>query len=183
MDRLHNAWRPMLLGALLMLVLVGVAGAVPTKQPTSALSTQRKIVISAGEFLPADSNVTFSNHTSYLYTLQNNVDLGFIAPVDFPTHRKVVVDRVELHARDTNPTGRIRLHLFRTTPSTGATIGEMAYIDTGIAYTYPSPRTWQDTSISPNVKWPTQDCLLFAWISDDSNLLLNGATIYYRVAT
>jgi hypothetical protein len=181
MSRPQNAWRPLLLGAVLMLVLVGAAGAVPTAGP-SALGIQRKLTIAASDFYPKDHLTQYNNNGIYLFTSQDSNDRVFIAPVDFPTPRPVTVDKVQLHAYDNNSGGRITIQLYRAAPSTGVEV-QMAGLDTGVAFVDPAgtPRTWQTTSISPNVKYQGHDTYLWLVISDDTNLALYGATIYYRV--
>jgi hypothetical protein len=183
MSRTTKWWTPMALGAVLMLILVGVAGAVPTEKP-SALGIQRKLTITAADFYPKDHLTEYNNDGFYLYTLQDSNDRVFIAPVDFPTPRPVTVDKVQLHAYDNNSSGRITIRLYRPAPATGIE-AEMAYIDTGVAFVDPAgtPRTWQTTSISPNVKYQGHDTYLWAAISDDTSLWLYGVTIYYRVGT
>jgi hypothetical protein len=183
MSRPQNAWRPLLLGAVLMLVLVGVAGAVPTAGP-SALGIQRKLTIAAADFYPQSHGTQYWNAGVFLESYVDSTDVHFIAPVDFPTPRPVTVDKVQLHAYDNNSGGRITIRLYRPAPSNGIE-AEMAYIDTGVAFVDPAgnPRTWQTTSISPNVKYQGHDTYLWATISDDDNLTLYGATIYYRVGT
>jgi len=179
MNRLHNPWRPMLLGALLMLVLVGVAGAVPTDQP-SALSTRRQLMISAADFYPCDDSVNYSNYGISLYSNVDNTDQYFMAPIDFPYSLWVTIDKLEVFAYDNNSTGRIQTWLLLSSPTSGNE-QSIAYIDTGVAYTDPvnDPRTWQDTSISPNVKNPGNDIYLQVVISDNNNLELYGARIFY----
>jgi hypothetical protein len=175
-----NAWRPMLLGALLTLVLVGVAGAVPLHQPGAA-TIERKLTIAAADFYPQSHTAQYSNYGNWLRSYLDNTDVYFIAPVDFPTPRPVTVDKLELHAYDDNNAGRITITLNRDSPSGGAQV-EMAYLDTGYAFVDPAgPRTWQDTTITNAVKYQGHDTYLWARITDDTNLYLYGATIYYHV--
>jgi hypothetical protein len=182
MNRCKSVWRPLLLGAVLMLVLVGAAGAVPTERP-SALSIQRKLTIAASDFYVTDETTQYDNYGLYLVTHQDSSNRVFIAPVDFATPRPVTVDKLELHAYDNNSSGHITITLYRAAPSNGVEV-QMAYLDTGVLFTdAANPRTWQTASISPNVKYLGHDTYLWVTISDDTSLILYGATIYYRVGT
>jgi hypothetical protein len=181
MKRPQNAWRPLLLGAVLMLVLVGVAGAVPTERP-SALSAQKKLTITAADFYPCSHTEQYHNDG---YTLRSEVDddwVCFIAPVDFPTPRPVTVDKVQLHAADNNNQAQIILNLWRAAPS-HASAAPMAAVSTGVEFADLSLHTWEDTTIGYNVKWPGHDTYLQAFIYDNDYLTLYGVTIYYRVGT
>jgi hypothetical protein len=110
MYRLLNAWRPLLVGLVLLSVLVGVAGAVPTDQP-SALSTRRQIMISAADFYPCDDSYDYSNYGDVIY-LGGGTSFGyFVAPVDFPYPLWVTIDKFELFAYDNNGTGNITAEL------------------------------------------------------------------------
>jgi hypothetical protein len=182
MSRTTKWWTPMALGAVLMLVLVGAAGAVPTERP-SALGIQRKLTITAADFYPNKHTVQYWNSGCYLDSLLNGDEAYFAAPVDFPTPRPVTVDKVQLHAYDNNSDHHIRMDLFRAAPSTGIQ-ALMARIDTGVQFTDVTyPRTWQDTTIDANVKYQGHDTYLWLMISDDTDLRFYGATIYYRVGT
>jgi len=179
MDRLHNAWKPMLLGLVLLSVLVGVAGAVPTDQP-SALSTRRQLLICAADFNPINNTTGYSNNGHVLQSSLDNTDQFFMAPVEFPYSLWVTIDRVELFAYDNNNTGRIQTWLYLSSPSSG-TETDIASLDTGFAYVDPAnnPHTWQTTAISPNVKNPANDVYVYVDITDDSNLWLYGVRIFY----
>jgi hypothetical protein len=61
----------------------------------------------------------------------------------------------------------------------------MASIDAGAAFADPAtkPRTWQTTAISPNIVYSANNTYLDVVITDDTELLLYGVTIYYRVGT
>jgi hypothetical protein len=92
----------------------------------------------------------------------------------------VTVEKVQLFAYDNNTTGRIRMWLYRTKPSVG-TQTAMAYIDTDITFADPtSPRTWTDTTISPNVKNPANGTYLWITFSDNTALDLYGVRIFYH---
>jgi hypothetical protein len=70
--------------------------------------------------------------------------------------------------------------LYRTKPSVG-TQTAMAYIDTDITFADPtSPRTWTDTTISPNVKNPANGTYLQVDISDNTSLDVYGVRIFYH---
>ena len=61
-------------------------------------------------------------------------------------------------------------------------LSEMATIDTGVPFSDPAtdPRTWEDTSISPNVKNPANDVYVRIRMTDDSNLYVYGVRIWYH---
>jgi hypothetical protein len=175
-----STWKPLLLGAVLALVLVGVAGATPTGSPSS-LSGQRKLVIGAADFYPTTNTQQYFTNGLVLYTTANAVSEYFLAPVDFPAHGRVQVDKVEFYAYDNNSSANMAIALVRAKPSIG-TNNSMALIDTGISFADPTyPRTWQTTAISPKVVYSANDTFLSLLITDDTNLRLYGATIYYRV--
>jgi hypothetical protein len=73
---------------------------------------------------------------------------------------------------------------YRGKPSRG-TGKVMASIDTGAAFADPTtnPRTWQTTAISPNTAYSANNTYLDVIITDDTELLLYGVTVYYRVGT
>ena len=177
MNRLQNAWRPLLLGLVLLSVLVGVAGAMPTHQP-SALGTPRQLVISAADFYPCDDSYDYSNYGDVIY-LGGGTSLGyFVAPVDFPYPLWVTIDKLELFAYDNNSAGRIEAYLYLGSP---ASFGhqEIGYVETGVSYASPAYGTWQDTTISPNVKNPAHDVYLRVYINADTNLKLFGVRVFY----
>jgi len=175
MNRLQNVWKPMLLGALLMLVLVGVAGAVPTDRP-NALSTRRQIMISPADFYPTAEGYTYVNSGDSLYMFSGPG--WFMAPVDFPYPLWVTIDKLELFAYDNNSAGRIEAYLYLGSP---ASFGhqEIGYVETGVSYASPAYGTWQDTTISPNVKNPANDVYLRVYINADTNLKLFGVRVFY----
>ena len=180
MNRLQNAWRPLLLGLVLLSVLVGVAGAVPTDQP-NALSTRRQIMISAADFYPASDNMDYMNYGYYLLSYADASYTTFLAPIDFPYSLWVTLDKVELFAFDNNSAGRVLAQIYLTKPSSGSN-QLIAQIDTGGATADPAdPRTWQTTAISPNVKNPANDLHVYLQITDNDALKLYGVRIWYRV--
>ena len=180
MNRLTSAWRPMLLGAVLMLVLVGVAGAVPTDQP-SALGEPRQLVIGASDFYPNIYSTQYYNTGSYMYTVENQIQRYFLAPVDFPAPYWVTIDKLELFAYDNSSAGLIQATLQLTKPAIGADT-TIAQIDTDYAFADPAmPRTWETTDISPNVKNPANEVYVRVQITDDTDLRLYGVRIWYRV--
>ena len=180
MNRLQNAWRPLLLGLVLMSVLVGVAGAVPTDQP-SALSSQRQLVISAADFYPRNDDQDYDNNGNYLSSNANLSDQVFLAPVDFPAPNWVTLDKVELFAYDNNNAGDIIATIYLSKPSQGSE-QYIATLDTGFAFADATdPRTWQTTAISPNVKNPANDLYVWLTITDNDALDVYGVRIWYRV--
>ena len=180
MNRLHDAWKPLLLGAVLMLVLVGVAGAVPTQKP-SALSSQRQLVVSAADFYPYSDDIDYYNNGNWLHSNASFSTGYFLAPVDFPAPNWVTIDKFELFAYDNNDSGHILAYLYLSKPATG-TQQVIASIDTGYAFADSTvPRTWQTTTISPNVKNPANDLYVWLGISDDTSLDVYGVRIWYRV--
>jgi len=180
MNRLHNAWRPMLLGAVLMSVLVGVAGAVPTQKP-SALSSQRQLVVGAADFYPISDDTNYTNYNHCLYSDADGVTQYFMAPVDFPAPLWVTIDRFELFALDANGTGQIVADIHLSKPSEGSD-QSIASISTGVAFAdWTDPRTWQTTAISPNVKNPANDVYVYLSIDDNDALHVHGVRIFYRV--
>jgi len=175
MNRLPNAWKPMLLGAILMLVLVGVAGAVPTDRP-HVLSTRRQIMISASDFYPNASGYAYTSTGHLLYTTSSNG--CFMAPVDFPYPLWVTIDKFELFAYDNDSGAEITAELMLSSPAS-FTAQPIGYVATGGSYASSTPGTWQDTSISPNVKNPANDVYVYACIGNPSNLILYGVRIFY----
>jgi len=172
-------WMPVLLGVLLVAVLVGVAGARPNERAQGASGT-RQLIIQAADFYPATNTFAFVNNGYYLYSDLDGSVVRFIAPVQFPAPYYVTVEKVQLFAYDNNTTGQIRMGLVRTKPSVG-TQTSMAFIHTGYASADPViPRTWTDTSISPNVKNPAHGTYLWVQISDDTALDLYGVRIFYH---
>jgi len=178
MNRLHDAWRPLLLGLVLLSVLVGVAGAVPTDQP-SALSTRRQLAIAAADFYPGNSSANYGNNGKTLWTWTATDEL-FLAQVDFPAPLWVTIDKFELFACDNNASQSITAELYLSKPSEG-TEQEMVALDTGDGYANALLQTWQDTSISPNVKNPANDVYVQVWIEDSAGLALYGVRIYYYI--
>ena len=184
MNRLQNAWKPLLLGMVLMSVLAGVVGAVPTEKP-SALSSQRQLVITAADFYPL-SNATqyqYSSNGLSLTTTVNNTTQYFMAPVDFPVPYYATVDKFELFAIDNNSTAGISASLYLSKPSQG-TRQYMASNTTGFASADPALLTWQTTSfVDTNVKSPAKDAYVYLQIEDDTGLVFYGVRIYYRAGT
>ena len=172
-------WMPVLLGVLLMAILVGVAGARPNERAQAASGT-RQLIIQAADFYPTDNTSAFYNNGDAVTSQVNGSGINLVAPVQFPAPYYVTVEKVQLFAYDNNTTGQIKMWLYRTKPSV-ATETDMAYIDTGYAFTDPSGvRTWTDTTISPNVKNPANGTYLWISFSDDTNLVLYGVRIFYH---
>jgi hypothetical protein len=180
MKRLTSAWTPVLLGAILMATLVGVAGAVPTEKP-SGLSAQRQMVLTAADFYPNSHQAQYYNSGSYLSTAENQIYRYFLAPVDFPAPYWVTIDKFELFAYDNSSAGQLTADLQLTKPATGADTS-IAFIDTEYLSSDPAmPHIWETTAISPNVKNPANDLYVRVLISDDTDLRLYGVRIWYRV--
>ncbi len=173
-------WMPVLLGVLLMAILVGAAGARPNERAQAASGT-RQLIVSAADFYPINNTYAFYNYGSSLTSSANMSYVNFTAPVQFPAAYYVTVEKVQLFAYDNNTTGQIKMWLYRTKPSVG-TLLAMAYIDTGWTFADPvnNPRTWTDTSISPNVKNPANGTYLWVQFSDNTNLDLYGVRIFYH---
>ena len=181
MKRAQKWWTPMLLGAALMAVLVGVAAAVPPEKP-SAQNPPRQVVLCAADFYPTRDIVEYWNDGYTLDTMKDNTQYRFLAPVNFVAPYWVTVDKVELFAYDNNTNARIVMDLYRSKPAGGAET-LMASIDTGHAFADPinDPRTWQTTTISPNVVNPANDVYIYLLMTDDTALSLYGVRIWYHV--
>ncbi len=180
MKRVKKWWMPVMLGVLLMAVLVGVAGA-RSHDRAQAASGTRQLIIQAADFYPTNNTSAFVNQGGYLVSNVNMSTIAFIAPVQFPAAYWVTVEKVQLFAHDNNTTGQIKMWLYRTKPAAGSLV-EMAYTETGYAFADPvaQARTWTDTSISPSVKNPANGTFLIVWITDDTDLILSGARIFYH---
>ena len=135
MKRVQKWWTPMLLGAALMAVLVGVAAAVPPEKP-SAASPPRQVVLCAADFYPTRDIAEYWNDGFTLDTMKDNTQYRFLAPVNFVAPYWVTVDKVELFAYDNNTAGKIVMDLYRSKPSIGSET-LMASIDTGHAFADP----------------------------------------------
>jgi len=175
MNRLLNTWRPILLGLVLLSVLVGVAGAVPTNQP-SALSTRRQLMISAADFYPINDDIDYNNDGTDVRPMSGSG--YFIAPVDFPYPLWVTIDKFELFAYDNNSAQEIRVWLNLSKPASFSE-ENFGYVATGMPYASDTNGTWQDTTISPNVKNPADDLYVYVWFGDSANLRLYGVRIFY----
>jgi hypothetical protein len=179
MNRLQNVWRPLLLGTILIAILVGVVGAVPTEKP-SALSAPRQLVIAASDFDSIDNVEAYVNIGWFLKSGLNNTSQYFIAPLDFPVPYYATIDRFELFALDNNSTDGIKANIYLLKPSQG-TVQEIASINTGSSFADPAdPYTWSTTAISPNVKKPANDLYVHLQIDDDTALQVYGVRIWYR---
>ena len=180
MKRVHKWWTPLLLGAALVAVLVGVAAALPPEKP-SAASPPRQVVLGAADFYTSTHANEYVNTGVMLYMEKDQTYQYFVAPVNFVAPYWVTVDKVELFAYDNNTSGNIVMDLFRVKPST-LSWAPMASIGTGVAFADTAdPRTWQTTAISPNVVNPANDVYVSLLMTDDTDLFLYGVRIWYHV--
>jgi hypothetical protein len=178
MRKVKNYWMVMLLGAVLMSTLVGVAWARPNGRPMAAVT--RRITIPAGHFIPTKDDWDYNNQG--IYVRHESGDGSFTAPVVFPTGQAVVVESVTLYVYDNDADDDICLDLYRQDP-TDASEGSMAYLcSSGNSTT--DPRSFTDSSIGYNPVKHGKGVYLWLTIGDYGiNLKAYGVRIEYHNGT
>jgi hypothetical protein len=176
--KVKKYWMVLLLGALLMATLVGVAGARPNDSGMGAIS--RRITIPAGHFIPKQDDWDYNNHGYWLYNETGSA--AYTAPVVFPTGQAVVVESVTLYAYDNDADDDICLKLERT-DHTQAAAATMAFTCTsGSSST--DPRHFTDSSINHNPVKHGQGIYLKLNIDDaGTSLKAYGLRIQYHHGT
>jgi hypothetical protein len=179
MKKVKNWWLPMLLGAVLMATLVGVAGARPNERPMAAVT--RRITIPASYFIPHDDDDLYYNGGYYVESNTDGSSELFVAPVVFPTGQSVVVESVTLYAYDNNLSDDVCLWLRLTDPTAGDQVKMGEVCSSGDSVT--DPRSFTDSSIDNNPAKHGKGVYLWLDIEDDSNLQFYGARIQYHHGT
>jgi hypothetical protein len=176
--RVKKYWMVLLLGAVLMSTLVGVAGARPHGRPLGALS--RRITIPAGHFIPTTDDWDYLNSGYYVRNVVG--DATYTAPVVFPTGQAVVVESVTLYAYDHDSGDEICVRLYRTDPTSGSEV-EMANVCSSGASTN-DPRHFTESSIDYNPVKHGKGVLVWLSIGDYGiDLKAYGVRIQYHHGT
>jgi hypothetical protein len=175
MGQLKKCWIVLLLGAVLMATLMGVAGA----RPMGAIS--RRITVPAGHFIAHDNNDLYYNGGYQVYSKNDGITEIFTAPVVFPTGQSVVVESITLYLYDENASDEACVTLYRTDPTAGDQVSMAAVCSTGSSST--NPRSFTDISISNNPLKHGKGVYLWLTIEDNTNLDVYGVRIQYHHGT
>jgi hypothetical protein len=178
MRRAKKYWMVLLLGAVLMSTLVGVAGARPNDRPMAAVT--RRITIPGGHFIPTKYTWQWSNNGHYVRNVSGSAN--YSAPVVFPTGQAVVVESVTLYVYDNVADADICVTLYRTDPTGGYEDSMANLCSSGSSTT--DPRHFTDSSISNNPVKHGQGIYLWLYIADSGlNLKAYGVRIQYHHGT
>jgi hypothetical protein len=179
MKKLSKCCKVLLLGAVLMTTLVGVAGARPNGRPLAAVS--RRITIPPGHFIPAHDGVAWANYGHYLRSASSAVDEHLYAPVVFPTWQAVVVESITLYAYDNNTWDGMCVQLYRTDPTSGNEV-TMGYV-CSTSYSTTNPRSFTDSTIFNNPVKHGKGVYVRLTSGDASNLRFYAVRIQYHHGT
>jgi hypothetical protein len=153
-------------------LLAGLIGAAVV-QPDAEAAGTRRMTVPAAAFGPMSSTVVFDNDGDSLSTL-GSAYAEYGAPLFFPSDR-VRIDRVILRVYDNGPDG-VCVTLYRAQPGAGATSASLAHkCSTGAQAT--DPRTFADTTISPNWTAGWYGPYLWIMMPPGSNYRFYGVTI------
>jgi hypothetical protein len=179
MKEVKKYWMVVLLGAVLMSTLVGVAGARPNDRPMAAIS--RRITIPAGHFIPHGDDDLDLNAGLNIRSESAVAATYFVAPVVFPTGQSVVVESMTIYLYDSNSSDDICLTLYKTDPTAGGEVSMAYACSTGSSGT--DPRSFTDSSINNNPVKHGKGVYLYLQIEDDTDLRFYGARIQYHHGT
>jgi hypothetical protein len=179
MTSLKNWWMVVLLGAVLMATLVGVAAARPNDRPAAAVT--RRITVPAAFFNPWADGADWFNDGGYIESSKNESGQWFFAPVVFPTGQSVVVESITLYAYDYNPTWDILVYLMKTDPTAGDE-NVMTSARTNSSSTA-DPRSFTSGLMYSNPVKHGSGVYLVLETEDDTNLRAYGVRIQYHHGT
>ena len=137
---IKKLWIAVLLGMLLVLSLVGEAGA----RDRAAVSAWKYVTVPAAAFHPMDSGSAWWNYGSNIQAVGPS-QVAFVAPVIFPGLGAVTVKKVILYAHDSNSSYNARVRMWKTNPATGS---EALMADAKSYGALPGIRAFSDTTIT-----------------------------------
>ena len=164
MTNVKKSWIAGVAVALLLGTLVGVVWARPHDRP-EAQDITRKITVPGAFFHPYEEGLSWHNEG-----LEIEVPSGagiFTAPVILPCLPSVTVERLILYVEDNNTSANACAYLHRTRPQKGDE-ALMGSVCSSITPTDVQP--FIDSSISPNVVWPSHG--VYIWLD------IGGPSIY-----
>lgn len=178
MQQVKRWWVAVLLGVFLGATLVGVVLARPANSPRAVetVASTRKITIPLGAFHPNDHHAMYYIRPDYIQSAGGTV--RFKAPVVFPTHKPVVVEKIILYAYDNNELKDVCVYLDRTNPAKGAyvRIGEVC----SKSKSNSKVRTFTDSTISPNLVRRAHGIHLHLSLHEADYLKVYGVRILYH---
>jgi hypothetical protein len=121
MKKVKRLWMPLLLGALLMATLVGVAGARPNARPEASPQLVDHM-FSAQHCIPLHSAAAWLFQQPYLRC--PGASCGFVCPVKPPYEGLIRVQRLAVYVHD-NGTGQVCIWLDHVYPKTGAYVSRI----------------------------------------------------------
>jgi hypothetical protein len=178
MRRIKRLWIPVLLGAVLIATLVGVAGARPNARPLA--QPWRVLAVPAHACIPRDEAEDYLYQAGYLVCETGSC--AFVCPMDFPAAGEqavgaINVKRLTAYVLDGDGSAsNVMTYLRKTYPMGGNSWQTMA---TASSIDGPSdPQTAMDTSIDNNPIYRSQ--APYVWVSLlTANLRLYGLYIHY----
>ena len=176
MRRANRSWMAVVAAGVLLGTLVGVVWARPNDGPQAADIT-RKVTLAGSDFIPASDTEDWGN-SGFHVRCESGV-CGFTATVVFPCLPSVTVERMKLHVYDYNATQSTCATLFRTYPTTGATV------QLGAAASPEGGSGGLQTYTNPNINkvvWPSQKAYIYLVIGGP-NIHVDGVTVEYHKNT
>jgi hypothetical protein len=180
MRKVKNCWTPMLLGAVLMATLVGVAGVRGDERPEAG-ALSRRITVPAGHFFPNDDAVNWQYHTHYLVSETDGTDQRFNAPVVFPTGQAVMVESITLYAYDNNASDNVCAFLLLIDPTAGDGVVMANVCSDGASEN--DPGSFTDSTVENNPAKHGKGVFLGLRMEDDTDLKAYGVRIQYHHGT
>jgi hypothetical protein len=179
MRKVKNWWMVVLLGAVLMATLVGLAAARPNDTPAGAVT--RRITIPPGHFIPCYDHTDWSNWGNYLESETDGSTEWMLAPVVFPTGQSVVVESMTLYAYDNNASDEICVYMFQVDVTARHRDSMASVCSSGASTT--DPRQFTDSVIAYNPLKHGKGVYLGVDLQDDTNLFFCGVRIQYHHGT
>jgi hypothetical protein len=176
MKNVKTLWIPLVLGALLMSTVVGVAGARPSARPQQ--QAWRVLTITSSHCVPEKEDTDFSHAGNGLWCLSGICNL--LCPVHFPAAGEqavgaVNVKRVTLFVHDNWDGQRAIAELSKLYPPTGV-FHLMAKAES--ADKANNPQAAIDTSIDNNPVYRTQGPTIWL-VVDGANIRVCGIFVHY----
>jgi hypothetical protein len=132
--------------------------------------------VPAASFIPADDAHNYWNNGTYV--AMNSGSGSFSAPVEFPTHKTVTVEKITLYAYDYNSLSRACVWLKRERPTHGDAQVMGSACSTGSSAT--DPRSFTNANINPSAVRPGHGLYLWLEIQASAALGVYAVRIEYH---
>jgi len=136
-----------LLGGLLLITLVGLAGATASESPAAAASTWT-LTVPAAAFHPEDNGYNFYN-SGWMLRSEDAVQRYFTAYVPLPYGSEITLDHVEVLGKDNTTSYELCVEVLRFDPDTPGRHSLGKVCSGGSTASPTDPNTWTVPLTSP----------------------------------